>query len=99
MQDASILEWMQTLSGLLKLDADKFVPGHGPIGSKKDVEAFLRYLEELKALVQPAVERGDSLEQVTRDTPDAREIFLIPVPELFPVQCAEDVYGAQSPAD
>lgn len=66
-QDAKLFDWMQTLTGLLKLDADKFVPGHGPIGSKKDVEAFLRYLEELKALVQPAVERGDSLEQVTRD--------------------------------
>lgn len=66
-QDASILEWMKTLNGLLKLDADTFVPGHGPIGSKKDVEAFLRYLEELKSLVYPAVERGDSLEQATRD--------------------------------
>ena len=66
-QDASILEWMKTLNGLLKLDADKFVPGHGPIGSKKDVQAFLHYLEELKSLVSPAVERGDSLEQATRD--------------------------------
>jgi cyclase len=66
-QDASIQEWMKTLSGLLKLDADTFVPGHGPIGSKKDVQAFLRYLEELKSLVSPAVERGDSLEQTTRE--------------------------------
>jgi glyoxylase-like metal-dependent hydrolase (beta-lactamase superfamily II) len=66
-QDANILEWIKTLNGLLKLDAATFVPGHGPIGSKKDVQAFLRYLEELKALVSPAVERGDSLEQATRD--------------------------------
>jgi cyclase len=66
-QDARILDWMQTLGKLLKLDADRFVPGHGPIGSKKDVEAFLHYFEDLKAMVQPAVERGDSLEQVTRE--------------------------------
>ena len=66
-QDANILEWMKTLDGLLKLDAATFVPGHGPIGSKKDVQAFLHYLEELKSLVSPAVERGDSLEQATRD--------------------------------
>jgi cyclase len=66
-QDASILEWMKTLNGLLKLDATTFVPGHGPIGSKRDVQTFLSYLEELKSLVSPAVERGDSLEQATRD--------------------------------
>jgi cyclase len=66
-QDAGILEWMKTLNGLLKLDADYFVPGHGPIGSKKNVQAFLGYLEELKSLVSPAIERGDNLEQATRD--------------------------------
>jgi cyclase len=66
-QDASILEWMKTLGELLKLDANAFVPGHGPIGSKKDVQAFLHYLEELKSLVSSAVERGDSLEQAARD--------------------------------
>jgi glyoxylase-like metal-dependent hydrolase (beta-lactamase superfamily II) len=66
-QDANILGWMHTLDGLIKLDADKFVPGHGPIGSKKDVEAFLHYFEDLKALVGPIVERGDSLEQATRE--------------------------------
>jgi len=66
-QDANILDWMRTLGALLKLDADKFVPGHGPIGSKKDVEAFLSYFEDLKALIQPAVDRGDSIEQITRE--------------------------------
>jgi cyclase len=64
-QDANILEWMKTLKELLKLDADKYVPGHGPIGTKKDVEAFLQYFEDLKSLVEGAVKRGDSLEQAT----------------------------------
>jgi len=66
-QDANILAWIGTVSALVKLDADKFVPGHGAVGSKKDVEAFLQYLEDLKALVQPAVDRGDNLELATRD--------------------------------
>jgi cyclase len=63
-QDASILDWMRTLEALIALDADRFVPGHGPVGTKQDVKQFLAYFEELKALVEPAVTRGDTIEQV-----------------------------------
>lgn len=73
-QDASILEWKKTLGEVLKLDADRFVPGHGPVGSKKDVQKFLNYFEELEALVKEAVDRGDSMEQATQ---------LITVPEKY----------------
>jgi cyclase len=66
-QDASILQWMKTLEKLLQLNAERFIPGHGPAGIKREVESFLRYFEELKSLVEPAVDRGDSLEQVTRE--------------------------------
>jgi cyclase len=66
-QDAHILPWLKTLEEVLKLDADTFVPGHGKAGSKKDVAAFLNYFEELKASIQPAVDRGDSMEQVLQD--------------------------------
>ncbi len=66
-QDGNILEWMKSLEEVLKIDADKYVPGHGPVGTRKDVKEFLGYFEELKALVEPAIERGDSVEQVLRD--------------------------------
>ncbi len=66
-QDANLLEWMKTLEQILKIDAVKFVPGHGAAGTAKDVKEFMGYLEELKALVQPAVTRGDSMEQILRD--------------------------------
>jgi len=67
-EDASPLEWMDTLREVLKLDAATFVPGHGRIGTRQDVEEFLGYLEDLKALVAPAVKRGESLEQVVNDS-------------------------------
>lgn len=67
-QDASLLAWMSTLEELLKLDAKVYVPGHGAVGGKKEVEAFLNYMRDLRALVQPALERGDSLEQTVRET-------------------------------
>lgn len=61
-QDSFVLQWMGTLEEVLKLDAEKFVPGHGLPGSKKDMEDFLKYLKDLRVLVQPAVDRGDSLD-------------------------------------
>ncbi len=66
-EDASLLEWMKTLREVLKLDARTYVPGHGRVGTRQDVEEFLGFLEDLKALVEPAVKRGDSLEQVVHD--------------------------------
>jgi glyoxylase-like metal-dependent hydrolase (beta-lactamase superfamily II) len=66
-QDASLLEWMKTLEHLLRIDAERWVPGHGPVGTKKEVGDFLSYLQELKSLVEPAVTRGDSVEQTLRD--------------------------------
>jgi cyclase len=66
-QDARMLEWIKTLREALKLDADKFIPGHGPIGIRKDVEAFLSYLEELKSMVEAAIDRGAGMEQATRE--------------------------------
>jgi cyclase len=66
-QDGNILEWMKTLKKACELEADKFVPGHGPVGSKRDLEDFLAYFEELKSLVESAVEEGHSTEWATRE--------------------------------
>jgi cyclase len=66
-QDASILEWMKTLESVLKLEADKFVPGHGAVGDKKDVQKFLAYFKDLQAWVKEAVDRGDSMEEATQN--------------------------------
>jgi len=59
--------WIKTLGEIQKLDADRFVPGHGPVGTRQDLAAFLQYLVDLKAAVEPAVVRGDTLEQVVRE--------------------------------
>ncbi len=63
-QDATLLDWMKALDQLLDLDADRFVPGHGPVGTRVDVKQFLAYFEELKKLVEAALDRGDTIEQV-----------------------------------
>ena len=66
-QDASLLEWVTTLGELLKLEADIFVPGHGPGGTRDNVKEFKSYLEDLKAMVEPGVARGDTMQQILRD--------------------------------
>jgi glyoxylase-like metal-dependent hydrolase (beta-lactamase superfamily II) len=66
-QDANIHEWMKTLAEVLELPADTFVPGHGPIATRYEVERFLDYFETLRAMLEPAVMRGDTLEQVLQD--------------------------------
>jgi cyclase len=66
-QDASILEWMKTLEGVLKLGADTFVPGHGAVGDRKDVQKFLVYFQDLQSWVKEAVDRGDSMEESSKN--------------------------------
>jgi len=83
-QDASVLSWMKTLQEVLKLDAEKFVPGHGPVGARQDVQNFLGYLEDLKSIVEPMVARGDSLEQLLRDTSIPEKYASYRFPNFFP---------------
>jgi cyclase len=66
-EDAHMLDWIKTLREAAKLDAKSFIPGHGQVGGKSDVEDFIAYLEDLKAMVAPGVARGDTLEQVIHD--------------------------------
>ncbi len=83
-QDSNLHTWIKTLAELQKLDADKFVPGHGPVGSRKDFENFQAYLEDLRNLVQTAVDRGDSLEQAIRDVQLPAKYSSFSFPNFFP---------------
>jgi glyoxylase-like metal-dependent hydrolase (beta-lactamase superfamily II) len=83
-QDADLLGWIKTLEEIIKLDAERFVPGHGPVGTKKEVSDFIRYLQELKALVEPAVSRGDTMDQVVRDTQIPANYASFGFPSFFP---------------
>ena len=45
------------------MDYDIVAPGHGPIGTRADVDDSTRYLEDLLAAVTEAVAAGQSLEE------------------------------------
>ena len=67
-------EWAATLDGVLELDFDTVIPGHGPILTKDDVRAFRDKFEQLTArmngLIDSEVSRDDIAEQIDIDDLD-----------------------------
>ena len=51
-------EWAATLDGVLSLDFDTVIPGHGPILSKADVRAFRNKMAQLNARVEALIGLG-----------------------------------------
>ena len=64
----SVLEWPATLTGLLALDFDTVIPGHGPVLSKDDIRVFRSKLEtvidRVRAEVAAGATRGDIASRV-----------------------------------
>ena len=59
-----VTSWIEANRHLQSMvDYDIMAPGHGPVGTKADVDDTTRYLEELLAAVTEAVDAGMSLEE------------------------------------
>jgi hypothetical protein len=76
LMDASTASWIETLD-TLAADADAmFVPGHGDVGSARDVAEFREYLVALRHLVSAARANGKSGNAIADAVvPDLRERF------------------------
>jgi hypothetical protein len=48
----------------VKLNADQFIPGHGPIQTKADVEQRLNKVEAKRAKIKELVAQGKSLDEI-----------------------------------
>jgi cyclase len=55
---------VKTLKALLALDVDRFVPGHGNVVSKSDIETELKTVQEKQDKVGALVREGKSLDEV-----------------------------------
>lgn len=62
--DAYMPGWIQSLRRVERMDFDKLLPGHGPIGTKADVTAFREYLTDLRNAVLAGARAGKTLEQL-----------------------------------
>ncbi len=66
LHDAYIVDWIDSLKAVERLDFDILVPGHGRVGRKQDVRAFRGYLEDLYGAVLAQARAGRSLEETKR---------------------------------
>jgi hypothetical protein len=48
---------MEVIDGLLKLDFDTLIPGHGAVGTKADAVNYLAFLKDLRAAARAAAKK------------------------------------------
>lgn len=63
-KNGSSAGWETTAQGILGLDADRFVPGHGELQSKSDIQARLASATEKRARIAALVKEGKSLDEI-----------------------------------
>ncbi|HTI38903.1 MAG TPA: MBL fold metallo-hydrolase [Vicinamibacterales bacterium] len=56
--------WITTVQGLARLDADRFVPGHGDVQSKANVEERLASVSKKRDQIAALVKEGKSLDEI-----------------------------------
>lgn len=63
-KNGSSAGWITTVKGILGLDADRFVPGHGDLQTKADIQARLASATEKRERIAALVKQGKSLDEV-----------------------------------
>jgi cyclase len=56
--------WIETAKGIVALDADTFVPGHGGPETKAEVQQYLEHAEAKRAKIKDLVAQGKSLDEI-----------------------------------
>ena len=63
-KNGSSAGWISTAQGVAALDADKFVPGHGDVETKAQVQAQLESATDKRARIADLVKQGKSLDDI-----------------------------------
>ena len=56
--------WITTTKGIIALDADTYIPGHGNIQTKADIQKRIADAEARRAQVKEMVAQGKSLDEI-----------------------------------
>lgn len=62
----SVDGWIAALRKISEMDVEVFLPGHGDIGTKKDVQDAITFLVDLQTGVKDAIAKGMSKEQAAK---------------------------------
>ena len=63
----SMQEWIGVLNKIAAMDVDKYLGGHGDIGTKEDVLAEARMLSDFDAGMRAAVAKGMSRDEIIQN--------------------------------
>ncbi len=65
-QGGSFFDWTRTLDGVMQLDFDTVIPGHGPVSTKADVARFRSDLETMRNRLVLLAAAGNNKEEILR---------------------------------
>jgi cyclase len=65
-QGGSFIEWSKTLDGILALDFDTVIPGHGPVSTKADLVTFKADLETMRGRLAGLIKQGSTKAQLVK---------------------------------
>jgi glyoxylase-like metal-dependent hydrolase (beta-lactamase superfamily II) len=65
-QGGSALEWTKTLDGVLKLDFDIAIPGHGPVSDRAGIVKFRNEFQAMRDRIQGLVRSGASKDEISK---------------------------------
>jgi glyoxylase-like metal-dependent hydrolase (beta-lactamase superfamily II) len=63
-KQGSVAGWMENVKGMIALDADTYVTGHGDLMTKDDAKKKLAYIQERWDKVKAMAAQGKSLDDV-----------------------------------
>ncbi len=70
-KNGSTSGWITNVTEIVKLDADAFVPGHGPMQTKADIQAKLKATQAKRAKIEAMVKQGKTLDEIKAAIPDS----------------------------
>src|SRR5437763_14798382 len=70
-KNGSTAGWLANVKGLVGLNADTYVAGHGDLLTKADVQRKLNATTERRAKIAAMVKEGKSLDEIKAASPDA----------------------------
>jgi glyoxylase-like metal-dependent hydrolase (beta-lactamase superfamily II) len=70
-KNGSSAGWIESMKGMLALDADTYITGHGPVQTKADLQKHIASVEERRAAIRQMVMQGKSVSDVVAALPDS----------------------------
>ncbi|HEY5622920.1 MAG TPA: MBL fold metallo-hydrolase [Gammaproteobacteria bacterium] len=65
----SVDRWLRVLRAMRGIDVDIYLPPHGPLARRADVDDFIEFIDRLHSAVGDAVAQGASLEEMLASNP------------------------------